>query len=59
MKRLHSMTQSESDPNILLVGTISGIYRSNDSGETWIGVADKSTPGLIDVESLAIDPRNA
>lgn len=56
---LHSMTQSESDPNVLLVGTISGIYRSNDSGETWMALPTKSTPGLIDVESLAIDPRNS
>jgi photosystem II stability/assembly factor-like uncharacterized protein len=55
---LHSMTQSESDPNVLLVGTISGIFRSNDAGETWFALPTKSTPGLIDVESLAIDPRN-
>ena len=32
---LHSMTQSEKNPNMLLVGTITGVYRSNDSGETW------------------------
>src|SRR5256885_1660035 len=32
---LHSLTQSESNPNILLAGTITGIFRSTDSGETW------------------------
>lgn len=56
---LHSLTQSESNPNILLVGSISGIYRSSDSGETWTALPTRSTPGLIDVESLAIDPRNS
>jgi photosystem II stability/assembly factor-like uncharacterized protein len=55
---VHSITQSESDPDVLLVGTISGIYRSSDSGETWTALPTQSTPGLIDVESLAIDPRN-
>jgi photosystem II stability/assembly factor-like uncharacterized protein len=56
---LHSLTQSESNPNILLAGTISGIFRSDDSGETWSALPTSRTPGLIDVESLAIDPRNS
>src|ERR1043165_9360220 len=56
---LHSLTQSESNPNILLAGTISGIFRSSDSGETWSALPTSRTPGLIDVESLAIDPRNS
>ncbi|MGZ8842365.1 MAG: VPS10 domain-containing protein [Pyrinomonadaceae bacterium] len=56
---LHSLTQSDANPSILLAGTISGIYRSNDSGETWFPLPTSRTPGLIDVESLAIDPRNS
>src|SRR5256714_14160586 len=56
---LHSLTQSESNPNILLAGSISGIFRSNDSGETWSALPTSRTSGLIDIESLAIDPRNS
>ncbi len=56
---LHSLTQSESNPNILLAGTITGIFRSNDSGESWFALPTSRTSGLIDVESLAIDPNNA
>jgi len=56
---LHSLTQSDSNPNILLAGTISGIFRSNDSGETWSALPTSRTSGLVDVESLAIDPRNS
>src|SRR6266853_1077634 len=56
---LHSLTQSSLNPDILLAGTISGIFRSNDSGETWTALPTSSTPGLVDVESLAIDPRTA
>jgi photosystem II stability/assembly factor-like uncharacterized protein len=65
---VHSMTQSESNPNILLCGTINGIFRSMDSGETWtplptgaLAAAAAQTRGdnEVDVESLAIDPRNS
>jgi photosystem II stability/assembly factor-like uncharacterized protein len=64
---LHSMAQSESDPNILLTGTINGIYRSTDSGETWSPLPTSALASAaaqlrgsreVDVESLAIDPRN-
>jgi len=55
---LHSLTQSELNPDVLLVGTITGIFRSQDSGETWTQLPTSRTPDLIDVESLAIDPRN-
>ncbi|MGB9178905.1 MAG: YCF48-related protein, partial [Pyrinomonadaceae bacterium] len=55
---LHSLTQSEKDPNVLVVGTNNGIYRSTDAGESWTQLQTYSTPGLRNVESLAIDPRN-
>jgi photosystem II stability/assembly factor-like uncharacterized protein len=55
---LHSLTQSERDPNILITGTFNGIFRSNDSGETWTPLSTASTPGLVHVESLAIDPHD-
>ena len=57
---LHSMTQAESNPDILLVGTITGVYRSNDSGETWTPLPTIPKAGNeVDVESLAIDPRDS
>ena len=56
---LHSLTQSERDPNILITGTFNGIFRSADSGETWTALPTQNTPGLVHVESLAIDPRDS
>src|SRR3989441_7425801 len=65
---LHSLAQSESNPNILLAGTITGIFRSTDSGETWsplptgalaAAAAQQRGDKEVDVESLAIDPRNS
>jgi len=56
---VHSLTQSEKNPDVLVVGTFNGIFRSNDSGETWTPLPTTTTPGLVHVESLAIDPRDA
>src|SRR5688572_18689096 len=55
---LHSMTQSKADPNVLIVGTINGIFRSDDAGDSWDQLPTQSTPGLVHVESLAMDPRS-
>ena len=54
---LHSLAQSESDPDTLIAGTFNGIFRSDDAGQTWKQLPTQSTQGLIHVESLAIDPR--
>lgn len=54
---LHSLAQSEADPDTLIAGTFTGVFRSDDAGETWKQLPTQSTPGLIHVESLAIDPR--
>jgi photosystem II stability/assembly factor-like uncharacterized protein len=56
---LHSLTQAESDPNVLIAGTFNGIFRSDDSGDSWRQLPTSDTPGLVHVESLAIDPRTA
>jgi photosystem II stability/assembly factor-like uncharacterized protein len=54
---LHSLAQSDADPDTLIAGTFTGIFRSDDAGDTWKQLPTQSTPGLIHVESLAIDPR--
>jgi photosystem II stability/assembly factor-like uncharacterized protein len=54
---LHSLTQSDSNPSVLIAGTFNGIFRSDDSGDSWTELPTHNTPGLLHVESLAIDPR--
>jgi photosystem II stability/assembly factor-like uncharacterized protein len=56
---LHSIAQSESNPDTLIAGTFTGMFRSDDAGDTWKQLPTQSTPGLLHVESLAIDPRTA
>ncbi|MGI9165646.1 MAG: YCF48-related protein [Pyrinomonadaceae bacterium] len=55
---LHSLTQSKSNPDVLIAGTFNGIFRSNDAGETWLQLPTNKTPGLEHVESLAMDPKS-
>jgi photosystem II stability/assembly factor-like uncharacterized protein len=56
---LHSLAQSDSNPDTLIAGTFNGVFRSDDAGNSWKQLPTQSTPGLIHVESLAIDPRTA
>lgn len=52
---IHSMVQSTVDPKIILVGTLSGVWRSEDSGDEWEKISSSTMP--INVNSLAMDPR--
>jgi len=40
------------DENFVVVGGLTGVYRSRDGGESWQKISDQ-----INVESVAIDPR--
>ena len=55
---IHALRQSSKNPDLLLAGTNRGIWRSTDAGERWELLDTKATPGLINVESLAVDPRD-
>ena len=55
---LHSLVQSEANPNVLIAGTFNGVFRSDDSGETWVQLPTSDTPDLVHVESLAFDPQD-
>ncbi|MDQ3181732.1 MAG: hypothetical protein M3Q33_14600, partial [Acidobacteriota bacterium] len=51
------MIQSASDPNIILVGTIEGVWMSKDSGDDWKKISSDTMP--VNIDSLAIDPRSS
>ncbi len=55
---LHSLTQSSKNPDMLVAGTNRGVYYSMNAGESWDKYNTGATPGLINVESLVVDPRN-
>ena len=54
---VHSLFQAEGNRDLLIAGTSSGVFRSENSGQSWTHLP---TTGMINlnVESLAVDPRN-
>jgi len=54
---LHSLAQAAANPNVLIAGTFNGIFRSDNSGDSWSQLPTSNTPDLVHVASLAIDPR--
>lgn len=56
---IHSLAQSDSNPDTLIAGTFNTIFRSDDAGDHWKQLPTTDVVGLQHVESLAIDPRTA
>jgi len=54
---LRAMSISPSNPDVIYVGGLGGIWRSNDGGAGWEAVGDNRKPFEF-VESLAVDPRD-
>jgi photosystem II stability/assembly factor-like uncharacterized protein len=52
---IHAMVQSSLDPNVILVGTVNGVWISKNSGDDWTKISSPTMP--INIGSLAIDPR--
>lgn len=50
---VRAIAVDQTDPKFVVVGGLTGVYRSIDAGRTWEKISDQ-----INVESLAIDPRN-
>ena len=53
---IHAMTQSPTDPNIILAGTTHGVWMSRNSGADWEKVSSSTMP--VNIDALAMDPRN-
>jgi len=58
---IRSLSQAPSAPDILIVGSLDGVFRSGDHGASWERISPaKDNPlshEIHEVESLAIDPR--
>jgi photosystem II stability/assembly factor-like uncharacterized protein len=53
---IFSFAQAPSNPRILVVGTLLGIYRSSNAGADWELISPPGNKEIHEVESLAIDP---
>ena len=56
---VRALSLSPSNPNVLVAGTMGGVYQSVDRGRTWQRLTPEGHPDLRNVESIAIDPTDA
>ncbi|MBB6142467.1 photosystem II stability/assembly factor-like uncharacterized protein [Silvibacterium bohemicum] len=53
---VRALSQAPSNPKILVVGAISGVYRTEDGGDHWTQISPQGSGEIHKVESIAIDP---
>jgi photosystem II stability/assembly factor-like uncharacterized protein len=56
---IRALTMAPSDPNIVVAGTLKGVYQSVDGGREWKLISPEGSQELHEVESIAIDPGDA
>jgi len=57
-KSLRALSMAASDPKILVVGALDGIYRSRNGGRDFERISPANHAEIKNVESIAIDPVN-
>lgn len=55
---VRALAMSASNPDVLVAGTLTGVYRTTDGGEHWSLISPPNHPDIRNVESIAIDPKN-
>ena len=54
---IRSLAQAPSNADVIVAGSLQGVYRSRDHGVTWDLISPPGSKEIHEVESLAIDPR--
>ncbi len=55
---VRSLTRSESNPDMMVAGTLQGVFRSTDNGLHWTQISPDGSTEIHEVQSVAIDPKN-
>lgn len=53
---VRSLTQSSSNPELLVAGTLQGVFQSVDAGKHWKSISPAGSSEIHEIESVAIDP---
>jgi photosystem II stability/assembly factor-like uncharacterized protein len=53
---VRALAQAQSNPRVLVAGTLRGVYRSVDNGQHWREISPTGGSEIHEVESIAIDP---
>ena len=55
---VRSLAQSASHPRLLVAGSLEGVFRTQNAGQTWERISPAQHQELHSIESLAIDPKD-
>jgi photosystem II stability/assembly factor-like uncharacterized protein len=55
---VRALVIAPSDANMLVAGTLDGVYRSRDAGKSWERISPAHHDELRNLDSLAVDPRD-
>lgn len=53
---VRSLTQSSTNPELLVAGTLQGVFQSTDAGKHWKSISPAGSAEIHEIESVAIDP---
>ncbi|MCI0348518.1 MAG: transcriptional regulator, partial [Acidobacteriales bacterium] len=57
-KAVRALAIAPTNPRILVTGTLDGVYRSNDGGDSWRQISPPGHADIRNLDSVAIDPTN-
>ena len=57
-KSIRALAVAASNPKMLVVGALDGVFRSRDEGVMWERISPEGHPEIKNIESIAIDPRD-
>jgi photosystem II stability/assembly factor-like uncharacterized protein len=57
-KSVRALAISASDSKVLVAGTLEGVYRTKDGGNSWDRISPANHADIKNVESIAVDPSN-
>ncbi|HXX16520.1 MAG TPA: YCF48-related protein [Candidatus Eremiobacteraceae bacterium] len=55
---VRALAQSPTNPKLLIAGSLTGVFRSEDEGASWIKITPDNHPDLNRFDSLAFDPKD-
>jgi photosystem II stability/assembly factor-like uncharacterized protein len=55
---VRSLTRSDSNPDLMVAGTLQGVFRTTDDGAHWNQISPAASTEIHEVQSVAIDPKN-
>lgn len=57
-KSIRALAMAPSDPNLLVIGALDGVFRTRNGGQSWERISPENHAEIKNIESLAIDPQN-